>query len=60
MAVYKDSKRGTWYVLVYYTNWKGESDRKMKRGFKTRKEAVEKPFYYFLHVYCTGFITIGL
>ena len=40
MAVYKDSKRGTWYVLVYYTNWKGESDRKMKRGFKTRKEAV--------------------
>ena len=40
MAVYKDSKRGTWYVLVYYTNWKGESDRKMKRGFKTRKDAV--------------------
>ena len=40
MAVYKDKQRGTWYVLVYYTNWKGESDRKMKRGFKTRKEAV--------------------
>ena len=40
MAVYKDKKLGTWYVSVYYTNWKGESDRKMKRGFKTRKEAV--------------------
>lgn len=40
MAVYKDKKKGTWYVSVYYTNWKGESDRKMKRGFKTRKDAV--------------------
>ena len=40
MAVYKDKQRGTWYVSVYYTNWKGESDRKVKRGFKTRKEAV--------------------
>ena len=40
MAVFKDKQRGPWYVSVYYTNWKGESDRKMKRGFKTRKEAV--------------------
>ena len=40
MAVYKDKQRGTWYVSVYYTNWKGESDRKVKRGFKTRKDAV--------------------
>ena len=40
MAVYKDKQRGTWYVSVYYTNWMGESDRKVKRGFKTRKEAV--------------------
>lgn len=22
MAVYKDKQRGTWYVSVYYTNWK--------------------------------------
>ena len=36
MAVYKDKQRGTWYVSVYYTNWMGESDRKVKRGFKTR------------------------
>ncbi|MBE6775376.1 MAG: hypothetical protein E7543_04195 [Ruminococcaceae bacterium] len=40
MAVYKDKKRGTWYVSVYYTDWKGENARKVKRGFKTRKDAV--------------------
>lgn len=38
MAVYKD-KNGTWYVSVRYTNWKGEADRKLKRGFQTKKEA---------------------
>ena len=38
MAVYKD-KNGTWYVSASYTNWKGEADRKLKRGFKTKKEA---------------------
>ena len=32
MAVYKD-KNGTWYVSARYTNWKGEADRKLKRGF---------------------------
>ena len=37
MPVYKDKKRGTWYVSVYYTDWKGENARKLKRGFKTRK-----------------------
>ena len=38
MAVYKD-KNGTWYVSARYTNWKGEADRKLKRGFQTKKEA---------------------
>lgn len=32
MAVYKD-KNGTWYFSAKYTNWKGEADRKVKRGF---------------------------
>ena len=32
MAAYKD-KSGKWYVSVYYDNWKGERDRKVKRGF---------------------------
>ena len=33
MAVYKDKKRGTWYVSLYYTDWTGKQQRKLKRGF---------------------------
>ena len=40
MPAYKD-KSGKWYVSVYYDNWKGERDRKVKRGFGTKKEALE-------------------
>ena len=31
MAVYKDKKRGTWYVSLYYTDWTGKQQRKLKR-----------------------------
>lgn len=41
MAVYKDKSRGNWYVSVYFKNWKGEQDRKMKRGFAAKREAQE-------------------
>ena len=41
MAVYKDDKQKTWYVSVRYTNWQGEKTRKVKRGFKTKREAQE-------------------
>ena len=41
MAVYKDDKQRTWYVSVRYSNWQGEKTRKVKRGFKTKKEAQE-------------------
>ena len=34
MAVYKDKKRGTWYVSLYYTDWTGRQQRKLKRGLK--------------------------
>ena len=47
MAVYKD-KNGTWYVSARYTNWKGEADRKLKRGFQTKKEASEWERNFFL------------
>lgn len=30
-----------WYASFYYTNWKGEKKRTTKRGFATRKEALE-------------------
>ena len=47
MAVYKD-KNGTWYVSARYTNWKGEADRKVKRGFQTKREVAEWEKNFFL------------
>ena len=41
MPVYKDKKYGTWYSSVYYKDWTGKTKRTTKRGFATRKEAVE-------------------
>ena len=40
MAAYKD-KGGKWYVSVYYDTWNGERSRKLKRGFNTKREALE-------------------
>ena len=46
MAVYKDNKRGTWFVSVYFRDATGKRIHKKKRGFKTRKDALtwEKGF----------------
>ena len=41
MAAYKDEKRGTWFVSFHYNDWTGKNCRKVKRGFKTRREAKE-------------------
>ncbi len=41
MSVYKDEKTGNWYVMVRYTNWRGERKQKCKRGFATKREAQE-------------------
>lgn len=41
MAAYKDELRGTWYVSFHYNDWTGKNKRKLKRGFRTRKEALE-------------------
>ena len=39
MPAYKDEARNTWFCKFYYKDWKGESKQKMKKGFKTKKEA---------------------
>jgi Integrase len=41
MAVYKDEARGTWYVSFHYCDWTGQNKRKLKRGFRTKREAVQ-------------------
>jgi len=41
MGAYKDPNRGTWYAAFYYTDWTGTRKHKVKRGFKTMREAKE-------------------
>lgn len=41
MAVYKDEERGTWYVSFHYCDWTGQNRRKLKRGFRTKRDAVQ-------------------
>lgn len=41
MPAYKDEHKGTWYVSFYFENWTGKKEKKMKRGFATRREALE-------------------
>ena len=41
MASFKNKDNGTWYVQFRYTDWKGERQQKLKRGFATKREALE-------------------
>ncbi len=41
MAAFKNEKNGTWFVQFRYTDWKGERQQKFKRGFATKREALE-------------------
>jgi integrase len=41
MAAFKTESNGTWYIMLRYTDWKGERKQKCKRGFPTRAKALE-------------------
>ena len=41
MAAFKNKDNGSWYVQFRYTDWKGERQQKLKRGFATKREALE-------------------
>ena len=41
MPAYKDEKTGKWYCKFNYQNWLGEKKTKFKRGFTTKKLALE-------------------
>ena len=41
MPAYKDDKTGKWEALFYYTDYKNERRKKHRRGFNTKKEALE-------------------
>lgn len=41
MSVYKDLITGKWFVKIRYTNWQGEKKETTKRGFRTKKDALQ-------------------
>ena len=41
MSVTKDKKTGKWMSQLRVKDWKGEEHHKKKRGFNTKKEALE-------------------
>jgi len=41
MSAHKDKATGKWYAHAWYRDWQGERQRKLKRGFNTKKEALE-------------------
>ena len=50
MPAYKDKKTNTWYAKFNYKNWKGETKFTTKRGFSTKREAVDYENEYKLHI----------
>ena len=41
MPAYKDFERNTWFVKFQYKNWKNERKWVTKRGFKTKRDALQ-------------------
>lgn len=41
MPVFKNETNGTWYVMARYVDWQGNHKQKCKRGFKTKREALD-------------------
>lgn len=41
MPVFRNESNGTWYVMARYVDWQGYHKQKCKRGFKTKREALE-------------------
>lgn len=41
MPAYKDGDSGQWRSQFYYTDWTGKKRKKNKRGFKTKREAIQ-------------------
>ena len=41
MPAYKEKNNSRWYVATRYTDWQGVRKSKLKRGFATKREALE-------------------
>ena len=52
MPAYKDSKTGTWFVKFYCKDWTGENKQIKKRGFATKREALDYEYYGYFYTTC--------
>ena len=41
MAAFKNETNGTWYAMFRFSDWKGERKQKCKRGFATKRDALD-------------------
>lgn len=46
MPAYKDNVTGKWFAKFYCKNWRGENRQIKKRGFDTKREALEYERHY--------------
>ena len=46
MSAYRDEKTKTWYVKFRYNDWQGKSKHTTKRGFKTKKDALNYEYEF--------------
>ena len=46
MAIYRDEKKKDWYLKFRYTDWQGKAHNTTKRGFKTKREALEYEYEF--------------
>ena len=59
MPAYKDPTTGTWFVKFYSKDWKGDNRQVKKRGFKTKKEALEFERNFKMKEECNLDMTFG-
>lgn len=48
MPAYRNKDNGSWYIVTSYMDWRGDKKQKCKRGFKTRREALQWEREYLL------------
>lgn len=46
MAVYRDTKRSTWYCVINYQNDEGVRKSTTKRGFELKRDAIKYEFNF--------------
>lgn len=55
MSVHKDERKtGTWFAHIRYTDWTGQRRQHRKRGFPTKREALEYERNFLSKQSCTG------